>query len=288
MEDPKSSIGEEASAMKDRAVGAAKDKFGEATGNPESRAPGRSAECQRPGPTGRQRRLYQLTDDGYVTSFYDDPTVASTAYSRLRERDYAAEDIDVVMSDQTRDKYFADTEMGTKAAEGLGVGGVVGGGVGAALAAIFAVGSAVAVPGLGLVVAGPIAAALAGAGAGAAAGGLIGAMVGAGIPEERAKLYDEGVRKGGVLIGARAKDAAAATELNRELSSYREQHARTLVTPASLEWPTKRGPLARVRAATLVVATRHESTLVLVPFALPTPAPSDCFGRGRARCVAAL
>ena len=27
------------------------------------------------------------------------------------------------------------------------------------------------------------------------AGGLIGAMVGAGIPEERAKLYDEGVRK---------------------------------------------------------------------------------------------
>ena len=55
---------------------------------------------------------------------------------------------------------------------------------------MFAVGSTIAVPGLGLVVAGPIAAALAGAGAGAAAGGLIGAMVGAGIPEDRgAKEY---------------------------------------------------------------------------------------------------
>lgn len=212
----KSSIGEEASAMKDRAVGAAKDKIGEATGNPSLEHRG---EAQNASGQARQA-ANDVSGEGYVTSFYDDPTIASTAYGRLRERKYAAEDIDVVMSDQTRDKYFADTEIGTKAAEGLGVGGAVGGGVGAALAAIFAVGSAVAVPGLGLVVAGPIAAALAGAGAGAAAGGLIGAMVGAGIPEDRAKMYDEGIRKGGVMIGARAKDAATAAELNRELSSH--------------------------------------------------------------------
>ena len=221
MDNPKKgSIGEEASAIKDRAVGAAKDKFGEATGDPNLE---RRGEAQNASGHARQAAndVYtSSTDDGYVSGFYDDPTVASTAYGRLRERDYAPEDIDVVMSDQTRDKYFAGTEMGSKAAEGVGVGGAVGGGVGAALAAIFAVGSAVAVPGLGLVVAGPIAAALAGAGAGAAAGGLIGAMVGAGIPEERAKKYDEGIRKGGVVIGTRAKDAAAAAELDRELSSY--------------------------------------------------------------------
>ena len=216
----KGSVGEEASAMKDRVVGAAKDKFGEATGNPGLE---RRGEAQNVSGQARQAAndvFTSSTDDGYVTGFYDDPTLAGSAYGRLRERDYAAEDIDVVMSDQTRDKYFAETEMGTKAAEGLGVGGAVGGGVGAALASIFAVGSAVAVPGLGLVVAGPIAAALAGAGAGAAAGGLIGAMVGAGIPEEHAKTYDEGIRKGGVLIGTRAKDAATAAELERELSSY--------------------------------------------------------------------
>ena len=217
----KSSVGEEASAMKDRAVGAAKDKLGEATGNAGLEHRGEAQNASGQARQAANDVYTSSTDDGYVTSFYDDPTAASTAYGRLRERDYAAEDIDVVMSDQTRDKYFADTEMGTKAAEGLGVGGAVGGGVGAALAAAFAVGSAVAVPGLGLVVAGPIAAALAGAGAGAAAGGLIGAMVGAGIPEERAKTYDEGIRKGGVLIGTRAKDAATAAELDRDLSSHK-------------------------------------------------------------------
>jgi uncharacterized protein YjbJ (UPF0337 family) len=226
MDSPKKdSISEEASAMKDRAVGAAKDKWGEVTGNPGLE---RRGEAQNAGGQARQAAndaFASSTQDGYVTNFYDDPTVASTAYGRLRERDYAAEDIDVVMSDKTRDKYFADTEMGSKAAEGVGVGGAVGGGVGAALAAMFAVGSAVAVPGLGLVVAGPIAAALAGAGAGAAAGGLIGAMVGAGIPEDRAKAYDEGIRKGGVLIGTRARDAAEAEDLNRELSSYNRNSA---------------------------------------------------------------
>ena len=114
MNSKKSSIGEEASAMKDRAVGAAKDKFGEATGNPSLE---RRGEAQNASGQARQAAndVYtSSTDDGYVTSFYDDPTVASTAYGRLRERDYAAEDIDVVMSDQTRDKYFADTEMGTE------------------------------------------------------------------------------------------------------------------------------------------------------------------------------
>ena len=225
MDIPKrSSIGEEASAMKDRAVGATKDKFGEATGNPglEGRGEAQNASGQARQAANDVRA--SSTDDGYVTSFYDDPTLASTAYGRLRERDYAAQDIDVVMSDQTRDKYFADTEMGSKAVEGLGVGGAVGGGVGATLAAIFVAGAAIVVPGLGLVVAGPIAAALAGAGAGAAAGGLIGALVGAGIPEERAKIYDEGIRKGGVLIGTRAKDAASAAELNRELSSYNKDN----------------------------------------------------------------
>lgn len=156
----------------------------------------------------------------YVTSYYEDPLRANRAYEHLRSRDYEPDDIDVIMSDETRKKHFADTEAGTKAAEGMGVGGAIGGGVGAALAALFAVGTAVVVPGIGLVVSGPIAAALAGAGAGAAAGGLIGAMVGAGIPEERARAYEAGVRGGGVVIGARARDEARAAELERD---FKEQ-----------------------------------------------------------------
>ena len=45
-----------------------------------------------------------------------------------------------------------------------------------ALAAIAAIGTTLALPGLGLLIAGPIAAALVGAGSGAAAGGVLGAL----------------------------------------------------------------------------------------------------------------
>ena len=56
------------------------------------------------------------------------------------------------------------------------------------LAAVVAVGTPSLLPGINLVIAGPIAAALAGAGAGAVTGGVIGALVGVGIPEYRAGL----------------------------------------------------------------------------------------------------
>jgi hypothetical protein len=131
-----------------------------------------------------------------------------------------------MMSDSTRTKHFGDvtpgTELsgGTKAAEGLGKGAAIGGGIGAALAALFAIGTSIAIPGLGLVVAGPIAAALAGAGAGGATGGLIGALIGAGIPEDRAKEYERGINEGGILIGTRYRDADHAKELERDFTSY--------------------------------------------------------------------
>ena len=83
-----------------------------------------------------------------------------------------------------------------------------------------AVGTSVAIPGLGLVVAGPIAAALAGAGAGAAGGGLLGALIGWGIPEERVKHYEEGVKNGGILLGVRPRSEEDADYFEREWKSY--------------------------------------------------------------------
>jgi uncharacterized membrane protein len=54
-------------------------------------------------------------------------------------------------------------------------------------------------------VAGPLAAALAGAGAGGATGGLVGALIGWGIPEDRAKRYEEGIRSGGTVLGVKPR-----------------------------------------------------------------------------------
>ncbi len=56
-------------------------------------------------------------------------------------------------------------------------------------------------PGLGLIIAGPLAAGLAGAGAGAATGGLIGALTGMGVPEEEATRYRDDIKDGGIYMG---------------------------------------------------------------------------------------
>ena len=152
-----------------------------------------------------------ITPEGkMVTGLFNDRASAERAYESLNSRGYSRDDVNLVMSDATRKTHFgttegAQTELGNKAAEGAGVGGAIGGTVGAVLAAIAAVGTSIAIPGLGLVIAGPLAAAIAGAGAGGAAGGLVGALVGWGIPEERVKRYEEGIRKGGILMGVRSR-----------------------------------------------------------------------------------
>ncbi|MDO5653525.1 MAG: hypothetical protein Q4G39_05420 [Brachymonas sp.] len=150
---------------------------------------------------------------------FRDRESAEAAYAEATRRGYGEKDIDLVMSDDTRKRYFADgtaeTELGTKAAEGAGVGAGIGGAVGAIAAALAAVGTSLALPGLGLVIAGPLAAAAAGAGVGAASGGLIGALVGWNMPEERVKEYETSLRDGGIVMGVRTRDDADAEELHK-------------------------------------------------------------------------
>jgi hypothetical protein len=142
-------------------------------------------------------------DNRMLTGLFRDRDSAERAYSSLNDRGYTKDDVNLLMSDDTRKKYFADddTELGTKAWEGAGKGAAIGGGVGATLAAIAAIGTTLALPGIGLLIAGPIAAALAGGGAGALTGGVVGALVGAGIPEEHAKHYEQGIKDGGIVMG---------------------------------------------------------------------------------------
>lgn len=160
-----------------------------------------------------------------VTGIFPDRAAAEGAYGAASTRGYGSDDVNVVMSDDTRIRHFGDstveTELGNKAAEGAGVGGAIGGTVGAIAAAIAAVGTTLALPGLGLVIAGPIAAAVAGAGAGAAGGGLIGALIGWNMPEERVKEYEEGIKQGGILMGVHARSAEDADYLEGQWREHR-------------------------------------------------------------------
>jgi hypothetical protein len=161
-----------------------------------------------------------------VTGLFKTRVAAEAAVDAIIKRGYTRDDISVLMSDSTKNKEFA-VETGTRAADGAGIGGALGGAIGATLAAILTVGTTIALPGLGLVIAGPIAAALAGAGAGGATGGIIGALIGAGIPEHRAKVYDAGLRGGGILLGVEAKSDEDVAKLEQLLEDIGAEHVRS-------------------------------------------------------------
>jgi hypothetical protein len=149
----------------------------------------------------------QNTND-FESGIYYDYDAAEARVRRLRELGYTDKEISVMMRNKEKAEAFAG-RTGGHAAEGAVTGGVVGGGVGAILAGLMATGSVIAIAGTGGVatplVVGPLAAALAGLGAGAATGGVIGALVGAGVPKEKAAEYDEGLNRGGILLGVHAR-----------------------------------------------------------------------------------
>jgi uncharacterized protein YjbJ (UPF0337 family) len=216
----KDSLTEEVSALGQRAKGDVKETAGASMGNRSLQSEGANEAA-----TGAARQR----ENRMMTGLFRDRDSAERAYRSLSDRGYGNDDVNLLMSDETRKKHFshADTELGTKAWEDAGKGAAIGGGVGAALAALAAIGTTLALPGFGLLIAGPIAAALAGGGAGALTGGLIGALVGQGIPEEHAKHYEKGIRDGGIVMGVNPRSAEDADyfendwRTNRGESIYR-------------------------------------------------------------------
>jgi hypothetical protein len=154
-----------------------------------------------------QEEVNMATKQAMVTAVFRDRTHAQEAFDWLHSRGYTADEINVLMSDATRARYFPTSSnepqyhTTSQAAEGLGIGGAIGTAIGAGLAAVAAIGTSLALPGIGVIIAGPLAAAFAGGGAGAVAGGIIGWLVGLGVAEPNARAYEEALRQGGVILG---------------------------------------------------------------------------------------
>lgn len=146
----------------------------------------------------------------YVSKVFMGREEADHAYSDLLQRGYTQDEINVLMSDETRNTHFGEDQpksgLEDSVADSAGKGSMIGGGIGAAVGAIAAIGTNVLLPGLGLVVAGPIAAGLAGAGAGAATGGIVGALTGMGEPETEAERYQNEIKEGGIYMGVKPRD----------------------------------------------------------------------------------
>ena len=164
-------------------------------------------------------------DGSTMSGMFSDRNSAEKAYQSMHSRGYGKDDVNLLMSDETRKTHFGDdtahSDLGDKAMEGAGVGSAIGGTAGAIIGAIAAIGTSVALPGLGLIIAGPLAAALAGAGAGGLTGGLVGALVGSGIPEEHAAEYESGIKNGGIVMGVKPRNADDAKYFEEEFRRHK-------------------------------------------------------------------
>ncbi|WP_317172115.1 hypothetical protein [Hymenobacter sp. BRD67] len=69
-------------------------------------------------------------DYSHTSGIFRDRSSAEKAYQSLHERGYGKDDVNLLMSDDTRKKHFGDdsthTELGDKAMEGAGVGSAIG------------------------------------------------------------------------------------------------------------------------------------------------------------------
>jgi hypothetical protein len=164
-----------------------------------------------------------------VFGIYATPSTAEAAVDHLLANGFTNSAISVLLPDDESTRAFAH-QKSTKAPEGTTTGAVTGGVIGGTLGLLAGIG-ALAIPGVGpLIAAGPIMATLAGAGAGGAVGGLVGALVGMGIPEYEAKRYEGAVKGGGTLLSVHCDtseqiDAAKVSLKNtgaRDISSSSE------------------------------------------------------------------
>src|SRR6185295_18500993 len=156
----------------------------------------------------------QIPMKATMTRLYDDYATARGAVMDLEAAGVPANDISLIASNASnwydgapkktkhdRDANGVDDRV-EGAEMGAGIGAVLAGGAG-----LLAGLGVMAIPGLGPVVAvGWLASTALGAVAGAATGGVIGALTQAGLSEEDANVYAEGVRRGGTLVVARVPE----------------------------------------------------------------------------------
>jgi hypothetical protein len=172
-----------------------------------------------------------------ICRLYDNYSDAQKSVTRLENAGVSHSDISIVANNSDNwysknSKVDRDRDGVDDRAEGAGTGAGIGAGLGGAAGLLAGLGL-LAIPGLGPVVAaGWLASTAVGAAAGAATGGIIGALTQAGVPEEDAHRYAEGVRRGGTLVTARIAEtdkgrlepllAPSAVDLSQRSAAWKQ------------------------------------------------------------------
>ena len=133
---------------------------------------------------------------------------AEAALTDLRNSGFPMDRISLIAKDAGQHDQIAGVEMdrkaGNKADEGAKTGAATGAALGGLGGLLVGLGT-LAIPGVGPVLLGGAAAtalatALSGGAIGAAAGGIVGGLVGLGIPEDRARIYNDRLNRGAYLV----------------------------------------------------------------------------------------
>lgn len=180
-----------------------------------------------------------------VIGIFQDKFDAESAIDELEEMGFNPKDVSVVVKDGipvagNLENKQADA-YGTKGgsvAEGAVSGAATGGVLGGLAGLLIGIG-ALAIPGVGaFLVGGPIAIALgltgaaattiSGATTGALAGGLLGGLIGLGVPESEARIYEQRVREGAVLLAVPTNSQTGESEVRKVFQDYNADQVRTI------------------------------------------------------------
>lgn len=146
-----------------------------------------------------------------IIGIFKTEELATRAIEGLRSSGYRDEEISIITKDEEKyntlaNKVGKDIANDQDVASGAAAGAVTGGTIGGLGGLLLGLG-ALAIPGVGpIVAAGPIAAAITGALAGGAVGGLAGALIDYGVPEIEAKEYEQRINEGDILILVEEKE----------------------------------------------------------------------------------
>lgn len=125
---------------------------------------------------------------------------AERAVMGLLDAGFDKEQITVICSDESKERYFTEFEHQEPAGTFTSAAALAGGAIGALLGGLPVIGVAIATGSVVLWVAGPAL-----AGAFGLAGGLVGAMATRGIEKEIANYYQQAVLDGQILVAVEAK-----------------------------------------------------------------------------------
>lgn len=165
-----------------------------------------------------------------VLGIFGERSSAEDAIDSLKNAGFNPKDISIIMKDSEIAHEMA-ASTGSSIADGAVSGATTGGILGGVAGLLVGLG-AITIPGIGaLLVGGPIATALGLSGAagstltgvltGAVAGGLVGGLIGLGLPEEDARIYEDRIKEGAILLAIPSNEETVSevTELLDDLGA---------------------------------------------------------------------